>query len=260
MTTPEFWHDPSFPEVESRRSARENSCYRSHTHDRFAIGIIDEGRSEFIGRSGAPVVLEAGDVVFIPTGHLHQCNPVDGRWVYQMMLADEAWLRDEIWVDGESYAGAIQVHRDDETHEAFDAANAALYAGDDRETFAARLSRAFSLVGTGEVLEPAPDAGSAQSLRPVLEVLAEQVSDPRLDDLASMIGVSRFQLIRAVRSATGLTPIAWRNDARVARARAMLRGGEPISSVAYALGFADQSHFHRVFRDHVAATPGRYRH
>ncbi|NHN55115.1 AraC family transcriptional regulator [Calidifontibacter sp. DB0510] len=256
---PEFWHDPGFPEVESRRSARENSCYRSHTHDRFAIGIIDEGRSEFVGRSGTPVILEAGDVVFIPAGQLHQCNPVGGRWVYQMMLADETWLRDQVWTDGESISAAIQVHRSEKTREAFDVANAALYAGEGRETFAGLLRRAFCLAGTTEVLEPTPDAVVAQRLRPVLRLLAEQVGDPRVDELAAMVGMSRFQLIRAVRSATGLTPIAWRNDARVVRARALLRGGEPIASVAHVLGFADQSHFHRVFRAHVAATPGRYR-
>jgi AraC-like DNA-binding protein len=106
---------------------------------------------------------------------------------------------------------------------------------------------------------PAVDeAALAAALRPVLDVLADEAQDPRLTTLARSMGMSRYQLIRAVKRATGLTPIAWRNDARVTRARAMLRGGESIASVAYALGFADQSHFHRVFRSHVAATPGAY--
>ncbi|GAC47502.1 helix-turn-helix transcriptional regulator [Gordonia aichiensis] len=257
---PEFWHDPRFLEVESRRSCRENSCYRLHTHDRFAIGIIDEGTSEFVGRSATPVMLEAGDVVLIPAGHLHRCNPVGGRWVYQMMLLDEDWLRTRIWPRDASFDGTIQVHRDGDARRLFSDANGLLYdAPDDLSAFRRLLCRAFSRLTTPELLEPRPSAMIATDLQPVLEVLAEQVEDPRLDDLAGLVGMNRFQLIRAVRSATGLTPIAWRNNARVVRARAMLRGGEPIASVAHALGFSDQSHLHRVFRQYVAATPGSYR-
>ncbi|HWV76460.1 MAG TPA: helix-turn-helix domain-containing protein [Isoptericola sp.] len=50
-----------------------------------------------------------------------------------------------------------------------------------------------------------------------------------------------------------------RHNDRVTAARAMLRAGRPLAETAYELGFADQSHFHRVFRAHVAATPGVYR-
>ncbi|GAA4388106.1 MULTISPECIES: helix-turn-helix domain-containing protein [Brevibacterium] len=39
----------------------------------------------------------------------------------------------------------------------------------------------------------------------------------------------------------------------------MLRAGTSVVETAIALGFVDQSHFHRVFRAHVAALPGAYR-
>ncbi|WP_176518330.1 AraC family transcriptional regulator, partial [Pseudomonas faucium] len=32
-----------------------------------------------------------------------------------------------------------------------------------------------------------------------------------------------------------------------------------LAEVAYRLGFADQSHFQRVFKAHVGVTPGQYR-
>ena len=261
VPSPEFWHDPRFPQIESRRSCRQNSCYRPHTHERFAVGLIDEGSSEFVGRSGAPVHLAAGDVVLIPAGHLHSCNPVGGTWTYQMMLFEPQWIRERAWPHEASFEGAIQVHRDAGSHRLFSEANTVLYQGpEDLDNFEWLLRRAFSGLGTAHVHEEEPPETCtlAQNLRPVLEVLAERPEDPRLDDLAAAIGMSRYQLIRAVRRATGLTPIAWRNNARILRARAMLRGGEPIASVVYTLGFADQSHFHRVFRAHVATTPGAY--
>lgn len=98
-----------------------------------------------------------------------------------------------------------------------------------------------------------------QMLSPVLERLRDDESNPSLDELAAMVGMGRYQLVRAVKRATGLTPLAWRQNARIGRARRMLRDGLPIAETAVALGFTDQSHFHRVFRAHVAASPGTYR-
>ncbi|MER6992931.1 AraC family transcriptional regulator [Saccharopolyspora hirsuta] len=261
IRSPEFWHDPRFPQIESRRSCRQNSCYRPHTHDRFAVGLIDEGTSEFVGRSASPVRLEPRDVILIPAGHVHSCNPVSGDWVYQMMLFDPEWLRVRAWEHDTAFDGAIQVHRDSDAYRLFGEVNAALFEGPrDLDGLERSLRRAFAGLGTASVRREDPVGASALAarLRPVLDVLAERPEDPRLDDLVTDVGMSRYQLIRAVKSATGLTPIAWRNNARVMRARAMLRGGEPIASVAHTLGFADQSHFHRVFRAHVATTPGAY--
>ncbi|RZL04731.1 MAG: helix-turn-helix domain-containing protein, partial [Rubrivivax sp.] len=42
-------------------------------------------------------------------------------------------------------------------------------------------------------------------------------------------------------------------------ARQAIVAGEPLAAVALRLGFADQSHLQRVFKDHTGITPGRYR-
>jgi len=39
----------------------------------------------------------------------------------------------------------------------------------------------------------------------------------------------------------------------------LLGEGLALAEVAYQLGFADQSHFQRVFKAHVGVTPGQYR-
>jgi AraC-like DNA-binding protein len=46
---------------------------------------------------------------------------------------------------------------------------------------------------------------------------------------------------------------------RIDAARALLSRGKPASEVAFAVGFADQSHFVRRFKATVGVTPGRYR-
>jgi len=80
-----------------------------------------------------------------------------------------------------------------------------------------------------------------------------------LEVLAREAGLGRYQLIRAFRTATGLTPHAYVLNARVNRGRQLLGEGLALAEVAYQLGFADQSHFQRVFKAHVGVTPGQYR-
>ena len=79
-----------------------------------------------------------------------------------------------------------------------------------------------------------------------------------LAELAARAGLNPYQLIRRFVRATGMTPHAYQLDRRIQRARRLLAAGAPICDTALATGFADQSHFHRSFRERVAATPGQY--
>ena len=58
--------------------------------------------------------------------------------------------------------------------------------------------------------------------------------------------------------ATGMSPHAYQRQARVRRACALIRLGQPLADVAAAAGFADQAHLTRVFRRVVGVTPGVY--
>ena len=74
-----------------------------------------------------------------------------------------------------------------------------------------------------------------------------------------MAGLSRYQMIRLFRAATGLTPHAWQLNQAINQARTRLQAGDALADVAADLGFADQSHFQRIFKAHTGITPGRYR-
>lgn len=79
-----------------------------------------------------------------------------------------------------------------------------------------------------------------------------------LTTLSSFAGLSVFHLVRSFKKSVGLSPLAYRNQRRIAEARNLLLAGEPIAQVALALGFADQSHFTRQFQRLVGISPGRY--
>lgn len=79
-------------------------------------------------------------------------------------------------------------------------------------------------------------------------------------DIAKACQVSRTYLMQAFRETTGTTPHQWLLKQRVAQARQLLRDtGLPLAGIATACGFADQSHFGRVFARAEGMTPGRWR-
>lgn len=246
----EFWHSARLPHVESRRSCQDVRCYRPHSHDRFAVGVIDAGTTVFVGATDEPLRLTPGDVVLIPAGHVHACNPDGGRWHYQMIQADPGWLRDllgpAVWTP---LGSAILLIRDPDVHRAFTRANDRLFADDPPDAAVAALRDAFAAAVRAPRVRrivPVTDPALLARLRPVLDRLRDEPHLPALDELATGVGMDKYRLIRSMKRATGLTPVAWRHNDRVIAARAMLREGRSLAETAHTLGFVDQSHFHRA--------------
>jgi AraC-like DNA-binding protein len=90
------------------------------------------------------------------------------------------------------------------------------------------------------------------------ECLHEEGLDIDLETLASKVGLSRFQALRAFKRRYGLPPHAYQLCLRVARARTMLNAGAPPADVAVRCGFVDQSHLNRHFKRHLGVTPMQY--
>jgi AraC-like DNA-binding protein len=85
----------------------------------------------------------------------------------------------------------------------------------------------------------------------------EQIS---LAHLARECRLSRSHFARAFKKTTGLSPHRWLLEHRLGTAKDMLLNTRsPISDIAFASGFADQSHLTRVFSRLVGAPPGAWR-
>lgn len=90
------------------------------------------------------------------------------------------------------------------------------------------------------------------------QLRAWQGDPPSLSALASLASLSRFHLSRIFSESEGLTPYAYYEQVRLARARYLIHGGATLSHAAHAVGFTDQSHLTRHFRASLAMTPGTY--
>ncbi len=80
------------------------------------------------------------------------------------------------------------------------------------------------------------------------------------DAVARIAGVSALRLRAAFKATIGQTPHQYMLACRIARAQELLAAGKmPLCEIAYACGFASQSHMTDVFRQKLGVTPGRYR-
>ena len=275
-TVHRFWHCAELPFVEARLANDSRACYAPHAHATLSIGAVDGG-SSVLERCGERQRLGRGDIVVIPAGQVHCCNPQeDGQWSYQMLYLDANWLSgiaDELSEFGafSELGGRALRPAPDATpppsrapglHARLTHLNTLLFSD-----AAAAAKEAALLLFAGDLFAASAAQAAAElptrpvnaALRRVQELIGERCGETlRLDELAACAGMSRYRLLRAFRDAYGMTPHAWQIDLRIQRARRLLEQGMGLAETALHLGFADQSHFQRAFKLRVAATPGEY--
>ncbi|MFB9217138.1 helix-turn-helix transcriptional regulator [Vibrio sinaloensis] len=80
-----------------------------------------------------------------------------------------------------------------------------------------------------------------------------------VDDLADLLGCSKFYFLREFKKLMGVTPYQYLMSQRLEQARITLSSGAVnIALTAHELGFNDQSHFTRAFKSHFGMTPGQF--
>lgn len=97
--------------------------------------------------------------------------------------------------------------------------------------------------------------------RRVKELLMSDLSaDLSLADLAGVCRLSTSHFSHAFRQTVGCPPHQWLIAQRVDRAKQLiLNTTQPLSEIALATGFADQSHLTRVFTQRVKTSPAAWR-
>jgi AraC family transcriptional regulator len=136
--------------------------------------------------------------------------------------------------------------------------NDRLYRETALQSIVARLLRKH-----GAVTPNPPDTGalSQDRLRRVTRHIRSHLdANLSLDDLADVVGLSKYHFSRRFKKRTGQSPYQFVIYERVRAARHLLQETtRPLVQIAFDVGFSSQSHFTRTFKRHVGATPGRYR-
>jgi len=264
---PRFWRDDALPFIEARAIADGREvCYARHSHAHFSIGAITAGRSTYVHEQ-AQYEVAAGTVVLMNPGDVHACNPIDDQpWSYVMLYVETPWLTDLQHQLG--FAAELEFRRFTDTH----LADAELFGKllglyevlvDDQLEALAKQSAAVEFFSDLQLrLNPADQPIREPNFK--LERAADFIRGHctevlSLEAICAAAQLSPSYLIRAFKQRYGMTPHAFVVNQRIQFARERLRSGRLIADVALEAGFADQAHFQRAFKQHLAATPGQYR-
>jgi AraC family transcriptional regulator len=109
---------------------------------------------------------------------------------------------------------------------------------------------------------PAARGGLAPwQLRQAKEMLVSRLDEPiSLAELAHACKLSPGHFARAFRQTTGQPPHRWLMEQRIEKAKQLLvETTLSLAQIALTCGFADQSHFTRVFAQLVQSSPGQWR-
>ncbi|MFP0198369.1 AraC family transcriptional regulator [Pseudomonas sp. PHC1] len=264
---PRFWRNDALPFIEARGIADGREvCYSRHSHAHFSIGAITAGRSTYVHEQSSFEVA-AGTVVLMNPGDVHACNPIDDQpWSYLMLYVETPWLTDLQHQLG--FSAELEFRRFSDTHlndaRLFRDLNA-LYGVlvDEQQDVLRKQSAAVEFFSELQLrLDPIeqPLREPNFKLERAADFIRQHCTDLlSLDDICAAAELSPSYLIRAFKQHYGMTPHAFVVNQRIQFARECLRRGQLIADVALEAGFADQAHFQRAFKQHLAATPGQYR-
>lgn len=84
-------------------------------------------------------------------------------------------------------------------------------------------------------------------------------SPPRLDDLATLAGISASRLLRVFKAHTGLTPRAYAAAQRARRVREQLTGGVPVTQAMYDAGYSSSGRFYEESTAVLGMTPTQFK-
>jgi AraC-like DNA-binding protein len=261
-----FWRAEELDGLELLHATFVRHSFAPHTHDGYAVGVIDRGVEHFRcgGRShDAP----AGAVVLVNPGAVHTGHSLlPGGFTYRMLYPEPRAIAAAVSELGLAQRGALEfpapVVFDPEAAARVRALHAVFARpGTTLERQTRLLELATLLVARhGEARadprQPRPERHAVRRARDYLE--AHATENVTLGELAGHVGLSVFHLVRVFGAEMGMPPHAWHVELRVRQARELLRRGLPPAQVAVELGFVDQSHLTREFKRRVGVTPGRY--
>lgn len=266
-----FWRDPDLQGVDILRARYVTHAFSSHSHDGYAIGIIEAGIEEFTYR-GTTHRAHAGELVIIHPGEVHtgQAGEPQG-WTYRMLYPDVALMLQAsenlgLGTSVEPYfptpviADPALVSQFRRLHLALEAAESQL---ERQSHFLWVMARLIEHYGEIRPVDPnlrlkvGPD--TEQRVRRVQQYIAQHYShNVSLEQLSQVAGVKPLKLLRQFQKLTGLPPHRYLVQVRVRQAQHLLALGIAIADVAIVTGFADQSHLNRHFKRLMGVTPGQY--
>jgi AraC-like DNA-binding protein len=236
-----------------------------HVHSSYVLGVVEDGAVR-VTTNGQSHVATAGMVIALTPFAVHTELPVaNGGWSFRYLYPSETEVRAALGmpdVGGTPALGFVRPVIDDpwlaasirDLHQQV-AAGDRLVAAEDLLVTALRRARERHCrsVRSGRSVR-----GSRGTIREIRDFITERPKrGVTLSHLAEAARLSEFHFTRLFRAEVGLPPYTYYEQVRVAFAHELIQRGRDLPSVAFELGYADQSHLTRHFHRGSFTTPGR---
>jgi AraC-like DNA-binding protein len=251
--------------VELLEAAFDRHVFDRHMHDTYAIGVTGRGVQRFWCRrethNSTP-----GDVIAINPGEVHDGRSgAAGGYAYRMFYVSVATFRNSVEDALQRPVARLDVRAsllvDPTLARQLNATWRAMTSSAGSIASEELLHRSLIRLATRHANQPhvTEAAPHGERLKEVRDYLHDHPGDAvSVGELAAVASMGRFQLTRQFQKAFGLPLHAYHMHVRLEEARRRLRLGMAIADVAFALGFADQSHFHRRFKASFGVSPGAW--
>lgn len=228
--------------------------------------MIEHGAQRFRHR-GCDHLAPQGSMVLINPDEVHTGSKAhEDGWRYRGFYPNNAQVLGALHELGLAKAGmpsfTFSVLHDPRLHAAFLQLHQLLEGGAEalQQQLAWREAILLLFQHHAQLAEPPAPGREPWAVACAKQMLAERlIEPPSLEELAAAVNLSPFHFARVFRRATGLPPNAWLKQRRLEQARALLKTGCTAVAVAMQLGFADQSHLSRQFKQVYGVSPGEYR-
>lgn len=258
-----FWPEREGVSVTAARFVRHR--FRPHTHDTLMIGLIEAGTKGF-ARERAAHVAGPGSISVVNPGEMHTGQRLSGQELrYRALYVPPLLLGmvgEEAGPTTDEFSFAAGTIDDPAAYMSLLLAHDAVVRAESRLVRDSLLLEAIAELIHRHAVRPKTSARSGavpRAVRDAQDILRSRFSEELpIKEVAAATGLSAFHLMHAFRRAIGLPIHAYQTQLRVEAAKRLLARGLVPAQVALEVGFADQSHLTRRFKDLVGTSPSRY--
>ena len=231
-----IWHSNEFGSLECLRANYITHSFARHTHEGFAIGIIERG-VEVFNYHGSRHKAGKGQIILINPGEVHDGHgeEKDG-WAFRMFYVDpQIMQRAAAEISGQNtpipffnqavvddpYSAEKLLH----LHRLLENSNSAL----ERESLILTTFGNLVVRQSDYAISDFMSGSEPRTISRAKSYLEENyMENVSLTDLAAFAHMSRFHLIRVFKKHTGLSPHAYLEQIRINHAKELLKKGSQL--------------------------------